>query len=166
VFLLEKIPVPGKEPTFYFHQSYINKYDYNGHIKSNKGTLERTYKEVQAMIAQIRYVLMNPTWDENTAKYWKDITFVDTKHMLGAHSIGKMFLCWRQAKVTDCIDHLETYTAKKLRGIAKLKMSQMHEVYGDKSAYDSDQNPLTVIEMKKSLEDLQRVITKTKSQLN
>ena len=34
------------------------------------------------MMKQIRYVLQNPVLDENTVKYWKQITFVDTKDLI------------------------------------------------------------------------------------
>ncbi len=171
VFILEKIP--GKvingvrsKPYFYFHQSYINKYDYSGHIKKNNNTLELSLDRVKDMMKQIRYVISNQTWDENTVKYWKEITYVDTKNLLGAKSGGKMFLCFKKAKLTECIDRLDSYVTKKLKEISKLKLAQLNEVYGDVSAYDSDQIPLTVHEMKKSLESLQKTIKNYNSQIS
>jgi hypothetical protein len=157
VFIIEKIP-NTPSPKYYFHQSYINKYDYKGHIKRNNNSLLMTYEQIEEMIGEIHYVLMNRTWDENSVKYWKKITFVDTKNLLGAESGGKMFLCFRRAKVTDCVENLNKYIIKKLKHINKHKLSELDETYGNKSAYDSDQNPLTVREMQKSLESLQNKI--------
>jgi hypothetical protein len=161
VFIIEKIP-GNVLPMYYFHQAYINAYDYNGHIKRNNGSLSLTWEDVKRMMEQIHYVLMNPTWDENSVKYWKDITFVNTSNMLGARSGGKMFLCFKKARVTDCVGRLESYTKQKLEAIDKLPISQMNEIYGDKSAYDSDQNPLTVKEMQGSLRKLSKHIMKSK----
>ena len=160
VFIIEKIPGVG-EPTYYFHQAYINQYDYAGHIKKNKG-LELSYTEMKRILQQIRYVLSNPTWDAKTVKYWKEITFVDTRHMLGAQSGGKMFLCFKKAKVSECVGRLEKYARDKLKGIAKLKIDQMNEIYGNEAAYGHDQNPLTVAEMKSSLEKMLKTIESEK----
>ena len=157
VFIIEKIPNKPL-PKYYFHQSYINQYDYKGHIKRNGNSLSMTYKDIEEMIAEIHYVLMSPTWDENSVKYWKKITFVDTKKLLGAESGGKMFLCCRRSRVTDCVDNLDKYITKKLKSITTHKLSQLDEVYGDKSAYDADQKPLTVREMQNSLTSLQNKI--------
>lgn len=161
VFIIEKIP--GKPlPIYYFHQAYINAYDYNGHIKRNNGSLSLTWEQVKQMMGQIHYILMNPTWDEHSVKYWKQITFVNTSNMLGAQSGGKMFLCFRKAKLTDCIGRLEKYTHKKLAEIHKLPISHMDKIYGDESAYDADQKPLTVRQMRHSLLNLSRHIEKSK----
>jgi hypothetical protein len=157
VFVIEKIP-NKPFPKYYFHQSYINQYDYKGHIQRNNNSLAMTYAQIEAMLAHIHYVLMSPTWDENSVKYWKTITFVDTSKLLGAESGGKMFLCFRKARTTDCVGTLDKYITKKLIGISKHKLSQLDDIYGDKTKYDSDQNPLTVREMQKSLQDLQRKI--------
>jgi hypothetical protein len=165
VFILEKIPGPNK-PYFYFHQSYINKYDYSGHIKRNNNSLKLSLDRVKDMIKQIRYVILNPIWDENTVKYWKEITYVDTKDLLGAKSGGKMFLCFKKARLTECIGRLDSYVTKKLKDISKLKLFQLNDIYGDASAYDSEQVPLTVIEMKKSLEKLQKTIKKYNIQIS
>lgn len=164
VFIIEKIPAKnGQKPSYYFHQSYINQYDYAGHIKRNNGSLELTWDNVKRMVEQIRYVILNPTWDENSVKAWKDITFVNTKKMLGAQSQGKMFLCFKRSKVSDCIGRLESYTVKKLREIGKLKMDKMNEIYGDKTAYDENQKPLTNIKMKEELERLHADIKNSKT---
>lgn len=164
VFIIEKIP-GDPEPTYYFHQSYINKYDYNGHIKRNNNTLSMSWLDIKRMMEQIHYTLLNPIWDENTVKYWKQITFVDTKHMLGAKSGGKMFLCWKKAKLTDCIGRLESYTNEKLKQISKMKISELSTVYGEASSYDSEQTPLTVSEMKDSLETLRNKIIISKQKV-
>jgi hypothetical protein len=161
VFVIEKIP-GNPDPIYYFHQAYINQYDYAGHIKRNNNTLELSWDSAKRMIEQIHYILLNPTWDENSVKYWKDITFVNTKNMLGAKSQGKMFLCYRKAQVTDCIDRLEEYTKLKLKQISKLKISKLNETYGSAALYDSDQNPLSVIEMQRSLKKLLLRINKSK----
>lgn len=158
VFILEKIP----NMKFYFHQSYINEYDYAGHIERSDGSLQLSMKSIERMMQQIRYILLNPTWDDNCVKYWKQIAHVDTSRLLGAHTKGKIFLCFQKAKVTDCINRLEKYTQKKLKEISKIPEIQHSEIYGNKEAYDSDQKPLTVIEMKNSLEHLNDTIQKSK----
>ena len=162
VFVIEKIP-GGSKPSYYFHQSYINKYDYNGHIKRNNG-LALKWDDVKRMIEQIRYVIMSPTWDANSVRFWKQITFVDTSNLLGAESGDHMFLCFRKARVSDCVGRLESYVRRKLSGISKLKLGRMNEVYGDQTMYDSDQKQLTNIQMKTSLEKLLETIQKTKLQ--
>ena len=169
VFILEKIPgkiINGEKssPYFYFHQSYINKYDYSGHIKYNNNSLELALKRIKDMMKQIRYIIQNPTWDEHSVKYWKEITFVNTKNLLGAQSGGKMFLCFKKTRLTECIGRLDSYVTKKLKDISKLKLAQINDIYGDESSYDSEQIPLTVIEMKKSLESLQKTIKKYNTQ--
>ena len=157
VFIIEKIP-GITEPTYYFHQAYINKYDYKGHIKRNNNSLELSWQKTKEMMEQIHYVLLNPTWDENSVKYWKKITFVNTSKMLGAHSQGKMFLCYKKARITDCIGRLQKYIQLKLNDISKLQLSQLDEIYGDKSKYDANQHPLTVKAIKKDLESMQKLI--------
>lgn len=162
VFVIEKIP-GGLMPMYYFHQAYINAYDYNGHIKRNNGSLSLSWNDVKRMMEQMHYVLMNPTWDQNSVDYWKQITFVNTSKMLGAHSGGKMFLCFRKARVNDCVGRLEKYTKQKLAEIDKLPIGQMREIYGDAKAYDADQNPLTVKEMQSSLRRLSKHIDSSKA---
>lgn len=162
VFVIEKIP-GGLLPMYYFHQAYINAYDYNGHIKRNNGSLSLSWHDVKRMMEQIHYVLMNPTWDQNSVDYWKQITFVNTSKMLGAHSGGKMYLCFRKARVTDCVGRLEKYTKEKLAQIDKLPISKMNDIYGDAKAYDAEEKPLTVKEMQSSLRKLSKHIEKSKA---
>lgn len=155
VFIIEKIPnTSGGPPEFMFHQSYINAYDYKGHIKRNNNSLSMSYDQISEMIKQLHYILLSPKWDAEIVKYWKKITFVDTSNMLGANCGNKIFICFRKARVTDCINRLETYANKKLKDIKKLKPAQMQNIYGDESLYDADQGPLTNAEMKKNLEKL------------
>ena len=165
VFIIEKIPNLNGDPTFMFHQAYINAYDYKGHIKRNNNSLSMSYKQISDMVEQINYVLLSPKWDSESVKYWKKITFVNTSNMLGANSGGKMFLCYRKARITDCVNRLETYTTKKLQDISKLKVSELNNIYGDNSLYDQDQGPLTNAEMKKNLEKLLQMIKNNTSKI-
>jgi hypothetical protein len=163
VFIIEKIPGEnGSLPFYYFYQSYINEYDFKGHIEKNKNTLKKTYEEMYDMLKKIKYILLNKHWDDTSVKYWKDITFVDTSQLKGGKPHNKIYLCYSKTKLKECIKHIEKYVRGHLKIISKHKNEDMNKIYGDSSLYDADQQPLTVYRMKTSLEKLQNTIIEHK----
>lgn len=165
VMIIEKIP-NGKDPYYYFYQAYINEYDFKGHVKKNKNTLKIPYNKMVDMLKKMKYILLNKYWDETSIKYWKDITFVDSSALLGSKPTNKIYLCYKKAKLNKCVEHLLKYTNQKLKDTTKYKAEDMNKIYGDPSLFDSDQNPLTVYDMKRSFEKLQNRIIEHKMNLN
>lgn len=164
VFVIEKIPGEnGGLPFYYFYQSYINEYDFKGHVERNNNSLKLDYKKMNEMILKIKYILLNNQWDSTSVKYWKDITFVDTKQLLGSQPAEKIHLCYTKTKLKHCIENVSAYIKEKLSDISKLKIEDMNKIYGDTSLFDSDQQPLTAYKIKTSLEKLQNQIIEHKT---
>ena len=168
VFIIEKIPpsdpIVDDKPFYYFYQSYINKYDFEGHYKYNKNSLKLSWTRVNKIINEIGYVITNQTWDAKSAKYWKDFTYVNTRDtLMGSESKNRMFLCYKKEKADKCIENLSMYVDQKLKFLSSLKESQHNEIYGNNNLYDSDNKPLTNIEIYKSLLKLKsEIINNTK----
>ena len=157
VMIIEKIPDKIK-PYYYFYQSYINEYDLKGHIKNRNNSLRMNYEEMESILNKIKYVILNKYWDENSVKYWKDITHVDSSNLLNSKPEGKIYICYRKTKLEDCIGNIQKYVKTKLKTISKYNESDMNKIYGDPALYNSGQEPLTVHNMKLSFENLQNTL--------
>jgi hypothetical protein len=157
VFILEKIP-SKPEPYYYFYQSYINQYDLNEHVTKNNNSLKLTHQQVQYLVNDLSYILNAQYWDALCTAHWKNFTFVDASYLQGHQSKGNFFMCFKKAKVTDCLNHIEAYTQNKLDQIQKNMPSKRNEVYGDASLYEKTQKPLTYGEMYANLKRLQKDI--------
>ena len=164
VFVIEKIPpvdkIVDEHPFYYFYQSYINQYDFEGHFKHNNNSLKLSWTRVNKIINEIAYVITNQTWDAKSAKYWKDFTYVDTKDTLvGSASKNRMFLCYKKEKVEKCVENLHAYVDIKLKTLSKIKDEEQNNIYGDNNLYNTDRGqPLTNKEMNESLKKLKHEI--------
>jgi hypothetical protein len=163
VFILEKMP-NGKQPYYYFYQSYINHYDLKDHIKHNKNSLKLSYDQVKNLVNDIGYVLRTDVWDKNCTEHWKNFTFVEAPQLEGYASKNNFFMCFRKARVVDCLKHIEQYTDQKIMEIKKVMPHKRKEVYGEASLYDKDQKPLTYKQMLLKLEKLKSDIVTKSSQ--
>lgn len=166
VMVVEKIPGHnGNLPFYYFYQAYINEYDFNGHVKRHKNTLKKSYEEMHIMLEQIKYILLNKTWDATSIKYWKDITFVDTTQLKDGKPADKIYLCYTRTKLTECVGYLHNYVKSHLKKISKLKIQDMNKIYGDESLFDKDQEPLTTYQIKTNFEQLENKLISHKTLL-
>ena len=164
VFVIEKVPpadpIVEEHPFYYFYQSYINQYDFEGHYKHNRNSLKLSWVRVKKIINEIAYVITNQTWDKKSAKYWKDFTYVNTNDTLvGSESKNRMFLCYKKEKAEKCVENLHAYVDIKLKVLSKLKEEDHHKVYGKNELYNSDRGkPLSNKEMLDTLKELDQKI--------
>lgn len=164
VFILEKIP-GDPEPMYYFYQSYINAYDFKGHVENHGNTLKKSYADVQKMFSQIQYIVQNGVWDDKCVEYWKDFTYVDTSSIKGSITQGKLFICCSVARVTWCIEHIQSYVNTNLRRFKRMSADELGRVFGNSNYYNSRQTPLTNFEIKVSLEKISNDILRYKNNL-
>jgi hypothetical protein len=68
-------------------------------------------------------------------------------------SHNKFYLCYGKAKVTDCINRLKKYANIKLKELSTKNVNK-NAIYGDVSAYDESQTPMSNVEIEKSLQKL------------
>lgn len=159
VFIIEKIPSNSNEPYYYFYQSYINHYDLKEHIKKNNNSLKLSFTKMQVLLDNLEYVLTTPTWDQQCIDAWKNITFVDTIHLKDSICKDNFFLCVKKAKITDCLKHIEKYTAEKLAEIEKYPSSKLNDIYGDNKLYEKNQKSLTIKQMYLQLQKLYKDVS-------
>jgi hypothetical protein len=164
VFILEKIP-GSPEPFFYFYQSYINAYDFKGHVEHQGNTLKKSYSDVARMFSQIQYIINAGVWDDHCVEYWKEFTFVDTSGIKGSLTKDKLFICCSVSRVTSCIEHINSYVQRKMQTFKHMKAEKLGEVFGNEDYYDDRQKPLTNFEMKVSLEKISNDILRYKNNL-
>lgn len=164
VLLIERInDGSGSEPIYYFYQSYINEYDFKGHMKRMNDTIEMSWERVKNILEKIDYLLTNGKWSQSVVDFWKDFTFVNTQKMVDSNNNNKIFLCYKKTPATECVGILKSYAEKCL---ANIPVGVDNEIYGDKSLYDSRQTPLTNGQMRISLTNLLRDIRINKKIIN
>jgi hypothetical protein len=152
VFVLEKVwDSMNKKHFFNFYQSYINRYDLKQHVKHNKG-LELSFEKATLLIDNLEHVLSSPLWDNESAKRWKDVTFVDTPEFLNSKSHNKFFLCFRKAKSDICLRNIERYVKAKLRTLKNITSENSHTIYGNKDLYENPAMAFTNGQMKDNLQ--------------
>jgi hypothetical protein len=161
VFVLEKIwHLKDKKHYFNFYQSYINQYDLKQHIANNKG-LELSLEKTKQLIENLEYVLSSTTWDVESIKRWKDMTFVDTPELLNSKSHENFFLCFRKAKSDECLGRIKFYVGQKLKLLKSIPSDKCDDVYGNKELYEESSIALTNRKMKL---DLERLLKKIQAQ--
>ena len=165
VMLLERINDGSGEPFYYFYQSYINQYTFNGHFQRNKNTLKMSWERVKNILDNIDYTLMNGKWNDKVVDFWKDFTFVDTTEMKNSNNDNKIFLCYKKFQATECVKYLEDYARQKLTDLQRIPKERDNEIYGDASLYDERQTPMTNGEIRESLTKLLRQIDINRNQL-
>lgn len=166
VFILEKIwNTTSKDLSYYFYQSYINKYTLREHIAMNKGLLisEARAKE---LMDHLEKVLKAETWSSDNVKRWYDMTFADSSSLLDSNSKQRFFLCFRKAKTSVCLEKLEKYLKKHERILNKISVTEREDIYGDKNLYDDPSQALSNGEVLKQLKKLLGRINDSKTQSN
>lgn len=167
VFILEKIP-DKHEPFYYFYQSYINEYDLKDHIKRNNKSLKICKKRAENIIDDLEYILNAQIWDVKCVQHWRDLTFIDSSHLLNYVSKNNFFICYKKAKLTDCLKYIKIYTKEKLKEIEPMLPEKSKHVYGDATLYENIERALTynqVYNQLKKLQDTLNLVNKYKCQL-
>jgi len=162
VFILEKLYSKStNKHSFFFYQSYINKYSLSEHIEMNKG-LKISSKRAEELINDLSSVINSPTWSHDNVKKWYDMTFADSTDLLNSQSKGKFFLCFRKAKTSTCLERLERYLKAKHKALSKIPRSAIANIYGNPNMYDTKIKPLSNGEMIVEIESLLYKISKSK----
>ena len=167
VFIIEKMPLDqtNGQHNYYIYQSYINQYDFKEHIKRNNNSLKIPYDRLATVIDGLVYIMNTKQWDEKCVEFWKILTFVDSSYLLGSYCHNNFFVCVKKARISDCLKHIQHYTAIKLKELKPKLQKESHEVYGDISLYEKTQKPLTVGKMYIKLQQLYTDVISQRSNL-
>lgn len=162
VFILEKVPTSGG-PYFNLYQSYINQYDLKGWYEKNNKTLRFSRSQVKMLLDKLAYILNNDVWDDACVRYWMDFTRVDTSDLIGSSQKGQLFICMSAAKVSTCVENIQSYASTKLQEIAGKDSAAL---YGKQEYYVNAQvDPLTYGDVKHNLEKILQDIQANKNTL-
>jgi hypothetical protein len=149
VFVLEKIPW-GSDVFYYLYQAYIDQYTYAQYIDRYK-SIKISRKKAEYYMNKINDLVNNMVWDKDFVDFWKDMTKVDTSHMINGVPENAFFVCYRKIKYESCMKNLEHFVRGSLKLIPE---HRDNEIYGNIDIYDDESSPLTNIEMKTRLSKL------------
>lgn len=156
VIIIEKhYSYRDKTHVFKFHQSYINKYtlkQYNA-IANKRLSMDN----INNILDGLEKVLTSSVWSHSNIKIWSKITNVDTTNLLHTASANRFFLCFRKAKIHQCVSVLQKYIKSKLKNMEGL---QPNVVYGDINLYHDLQGALTNGQIRQELTSLMYKIDK------
>lgn len=119
VFILEKFKEEGGKAAFNMYQSYINRYDLNGHFENMNGTMKLSYKKTAELLKKLSYIILNGTWDEMCTKYWKDITSVDAPEYEGYSTTKGLYTCFSGVPAKACVENVKRYATQKLKTLER-----------------------------------------------
>lgn len=119
VFVIEKIPAQTRDgvPMFYMYQSYINEYDLKGYVERNASSFSIPYEQMQAFLKEMEYMMSRETWDKRIIDFWSKLTFTDSNYLEHFPIRDTILFCYRQVKVTNCINVLKQKTLEKLKKV-------------------------------------------------
>ncbi len=153
VMVWEKVPGEGGEIQYYIYQSYINKYDFKGSLEFRESPEGRVSAAHMAYyLACLEWFNKNHVWDETMAKFWQDLTNVDTSDMLGCKPDNAFYMCFRKKPVTKCLKNMAKFVDHVL---ARIPEGRDDEVYGSPDTpFNAGQAPLTNREMREQFLEL------------
>lgn len=153
VFLIEKIP-SDNEVYYYIYQSYINEYTFQEYIEINK-TIKVSQKKLEYYLSCISHMVNHRVWNEGFVKFWKDMTKVDTKHMLDSVADEAFYVCYQKVLHKNCVSELIKFCTFVLKHLPKSATKQ-NEIFGDHIDYHEKSVPLTNAEMRTLIEALNK----------
>jgi hypothetical protein len=116
VFIIEKSKDCNKKLKYKIFQSYINKYDLNGHFINNNETME--IKNIKYVINGIKNILLKKTWNKKAVSFWKKLCHVNTPELIG-HETKNINICYKKIKIDNCYTNLLKFTDNALNEINK-----------------------------------------------
>lgn len=157
VFLIEKIP-SEQGLYYYIYQSYINEYTFEEYVEINK-TIKIHQKKLDYYLSNIANMVKDRVWNEDFVKFWKDMTKVDTKHMLDSVADEAFYVCYQKVLHKKCVSELFRFTSYVLKHIP-MSENKMNETFGGHIDYHEKSRPLTNGEMRKSMQALYQRLVK------
>ena len=110
-----------------------------------------SHERATKVIDNLEYIFEAEVWDDKCVQYWKDFTFVDSSFLLNYTSKDNFHICYKKAKLTDCLSYIKKYTTKKIKEIENVLSKKSSHIYGDASLYDKTESPLTYKQVYKQL---------------
>lgn len=149
VFVLEKVPW-GDNMFFHIYQSYIQQYTFGEFVDKYK-SIKLSEQKMRYYLSSIMNMVVNRVWNEAFIKFYKDMTKVDTSHMLNGIPDNAFYVCYRKVPHHHCVKNLNGFVKSVLK---KIPDDFDNTIYGDISSFDQESNPLTNGELKKELSSL------------
>lgn len=135
VFLIDKLPASAADagdnrPRYNLYQSYIDEYDFSGHVDRNK-SCAYSYERMAASIDELAHIFHSDAWDDRSSSFWRSFTFVDGSQWLGHRFSGSILFCYTRVCTKGCVKQLRTFLQSKLSELERdWPRLQPDEVYG------------------------------------
>lgn len=101
-------------PRYNIYQSYIDEYDFAGHVVKNK-SLSCSYNRMSTTIVDgLQHIFSTPTWNAKDNEFWKEFTYVDGSQWNGGVFKGNILFCYTRVTTTTCVAQLRVFLQKKL----------------------------------------------------
>lgn len=155
VFIIEKVPW-GDSMDYYMYQSYINQYNYVEYVDRQK-TTKLSGQKIKYYMEKIQDMVKRRVWDASFVAFWKDMTQVDTSHMLESVADNAFFPCYRKVRHDSCVKNLEKFVKNTL---ATIPDDRPDELYGSPDMFDDNAKPLTNKQMRKQMGKLNSILQK------
>lgn len=117
---------------FNLYQSYINAYDFSGHVAKNKG-LSCSHERMTSIVDSLIRTFTRGVWDADATAFWKDFAFADAAPWEGHTLAGKVYFCYTRVTTRNCVSKLKQMLTKRRSDLVDMleKNPDMHAaVYG------------------------------------
>jgi hypothetical protein len=128
VFIIDTDYDCDNKPIHKVYQSYINQYDLKGHYKHNNNNMNLQKNDINIVLDGIENIISGPVWNEDSRKFWKNFTYVDTKKLLH-YSTDKFNLCYSRIKMDYCYTNLYHFIYHNLLKMNKKIKEGTHNYY-------------------------------------
>jgi hypothetical protein len=128
VFIVDKHPNCNNpnEMLYNIYQSYINQYDLRGHYERNNNSM--ILNDVDYLLNGINNIIGNKTWNNEAVNFWNNLTFVDSKNLVGYETMN-LNLCYKRVKLIDCYREFYYFAHYHVNDIYNKIKNNEHDYY-------------------------------------
>lgn len=167
VFVIEKScrTEEGGAPRFNLYQSYINNYTLQGHALFNR-SYSMSADKMRKTLRGMRALFQNPAWTQDDTSFWKKFTHVQVPQYEGYNFADNVFVCFRKANTTRCVDNLRNLLQKlshNLEHKLSTKNAQPDKPYGNESLYTTFHQakvPIKILSNQEMLGEMHSILSK------